>query len=524
MKTPIGSAWSVRVMRRLFDVAGALALAGTLTLSPAEAQPTGRPRVALVIGNAAYPSSPLSNPGNDAKAVGDVLKGLGFTVIEARDASKAQMEQAIAQTQDLLKAGGGVGMFYFAGHGLQLDWRNYLVPVDAKLGSARDVPRQTVDVQQVLDAFKAAGNAMSIIVLDACRDNPFGATGRGSGLAQMDAQWGTFLAFATAPGNLAEDGTTESGHSLYTQHLVLELKRPNARIEEVFKRVRLQVRQRTAGRQLPWESTTLEEEFYFDPKAKPVAMSESDRFKEVEVALTQEKADWDQIKASTRADDFYAYLRKYPDGLISEPAKFRLDQLEQAKAVPQPGAHGVVALPAGVARFMAGDEWVMEHTDSLAKETRRVTYRVTQADNDRVVINGGALVLDQMGSVLKNRFGTKDPGVLVAPADLAVGKRWRTAFTNTPAKGDKSTNFYEVRVLAFEEITVPAGTFKAFKVEFVGQARRPHGADVSLSHMTWIDPTTMFAIRNDILHRVDGRITEQSSGQLVSMKRVPRNR
>ena len=515
--------------RREFSAAGALVLAGAFALAARQtpAQTPARPppslRVALVIGNAAYPSSPLSNPGNDARAMSEALKGLGFSVIEARDASKAQMEQAIARMQESLKGGGGIGMLYCAGHGLQLDWRNYLVPVDANLGSARDVTKQTVDVQQVLDAFKAAGNAMSIIVLDACRDNPFGATGRGAGLAQMDARWGTFLAYATAPGNVAEDGSSAGGNSLYTQHLVQELKRPGARIEDVFKRVRLQVRQRTQGRQIPWESTSLEEEFYFDPKVKTGAVPASDRLKQAEADLVQEKADWDRIKASSMADDFYAYLQKYPGGLIAEQAQFRLDQLQSAKVLRQPGADGVIALLAGADRYAVGDEWVMERTDRLMHESRRLNFRVTQADARSVVLNDGTSLVDQMGSVLKNRFGTKDPGVLSTPADLAVGKRWRSAFTNLRDDGDKTTNFYDFRVRAFEEVTVPAGTFKAFRVERSGQASHQGGKVTFLSGTAWIDPTTMFTVRNDTEFRFNSQLVEQTSDRLVSLQRVPRS-
>ena len=498
-------------------------LAAWLLAASAQAQAPVDLRVALVIGNSLYAAAPLVNPANDARAMSETLRSMGFSVVEVRDAKKAEMEQAIAQVRDRLKGRQGVGMLYYAGHGLQLDWRNYMVPIDAKIAGASDVPAQTVDVQQVVDAFKSAGNRMNIVVLDACRDNPFPATASGKGLAQMDAPAGTLLAFATAPGNVAEDGDSKTGNGLYTQFLVQEMKQPTAKIEDVFKRVRLQVRRRSEGRQVPWESTSLEEDFYFDPKVQPVKVRESDQLTQVEAALVQEKADWDRIKASTQPDDFYAYLQKYPGGLISEQAQFRLDQLQRAKVTPQPAANGVMAFPAGANRFVVGDEWVTERTDGFTKESRRVSSRVTQADNNRVVINGGGVIFDQMGATLKNRFGAKDPGVLIAPADLAIGKRWRSAFTNSTGDGSTTTNFYDFRVVAFEEVTVPAGTFKAFKVERSGLARPSQGRLTFLSGTAWIDPTTMFVVRNDVLFRVNGRITERSSDQLVSMKRAPRN-
>lgn len=238
----------------------ALLFAGTC----ATAQSPEDIRIALVIGNAAYPgSAALANPVNDAAAMGAALRRLGFGVLTVQDGSRAQMLEAVSRLRERLQGKRGVGLFYYAGHGLQLEWRNYMVPVDARLGAAGDVPAQTLDVEAVIGAFREAGNRTNIVVLDACRDNPFAGTSSGKGLAQMDAPPGTLLAYATAPGNVAEDGVG-AANGLYTGYLVQELARPAARIEDVFKRVRLQVRQQSKGRQIPWESTSLEEDFYFD--------------------------------------------------------------------------------------------------------------------------------------------------------------------------------------------------------------------------------------------------------------------
>ena len=249
---------------RLTTVASMLAAVSVSAQAPLDV------RVALIIGNSAYAGNmALVNPANDAKAMSDVLKRLGFTVIELRDGNKAQMSAAIAQVSNSLKGKQGVGMLYYAGHGLQLDWRNYMVPVDANLKSASDVAQQTIDLSSVVDIFKAAGNRMNIVVLDACRDNPFGgSTSSAKGLAQLDAPPSTFLAYATAPGNVAEDGDVKSGNGLYTQFLLQELKRPTAKIEDVFKRVRLNVRKQSNGRQIPWESTSLEDDFFFNDGVK----------------------------------------------------------------------------------------------------------------------------------------------------------------------------------------------------------------------------------------------------------------
>ena len=259
----VGKNLYLKPLLRLAGVAAVLAGMSVSAQAPLDV------RVALTIGNSACANSPLVNPANDARAMGEILRSLGFQVIELRDGSKVQMSAAISQVSDALKGKQGVGMLYYAGHGLQLDWRNYMVPVDASLKSAADVPSQTIDLAGMMEIFKGAGNRMNIVVLDACRDNPFGADTRSAkGLAQLDAPPSTFLAYATAPGNVAEDGDEKSGNGLYTRFLLQELKRPTTRIEDVFKRVRLNVRKQSQGRQIPWESTSLEEDFYFNDGVK----------------------------------------------------------------------------------------------------------------------------------------------------------------------------------------------------------------------------------------------------------------
>ena len=219
--------------------------------------------MALVIGNAAYSMAPLVNPVRDAKAMGTLLGGLGFEVLALHDASRQRMQEVLAQLAERLKSRRATALLYHAGHGVQIDWRNYLLPVDAQQRSAADVREQGLDVQQVVSVFQAAATHTNILVLDACRDNPFaGAGGSGGprGLAPMDAPPGTFFAYATAPGNVADDGSEADGNGLYTRFLLQELRRPQARIEDVFKRVRLQVRQATQGRRFlgrapAWKAT-----------------------------------------------------------------------------------------------------------------------------------------------------------------------------------------------------------------------------------------------------------------------------
>jgi uncharacterized caspase-like protein len=234
------------------------------------------PRYALVIGNSQYKENPLRNPVRDASAMGEALKRTGFAVTALLDAGRDQMRSAIETYGANLAKQGAVGLFYFAGHGMQLAWRNYLIPVDAVVDNPDDVRERGVDLNALLQNLTRAKNPMNVIILDACRDNPFGTrvtTGQ-KGLSQFDAPPGSLLAYATAPGNTAADG--EGANGLYTENLLREIGVPDAKIEDVFKRVRLHVRRQTNGAQIPWESTSLEEDFYFVPPRALLAAAEEE--------------------------------------------------------------------------------------------------------------------------------------------------------------------------------------------------------------------------------------------------------
>ena len=238
------------------------------------------PKVALVVGNSSYKGAPLTNPANDARAISGVLKATGFDVTTRLDAPRSELVKAVqAYTQSLAQRQ-AVGLFYFAGHGLQLAWRNYMVPVDADVRSAADIQAQCVELGDLLAGITKARNPLNVIILDACRDNPFGNLSGVDqrGLSQMDAPPSTLLAYATAPGNVASDGDGANG--LYTEHLLKEIGVPDAKVEDVFKRVRLHVRRRTNGQQIPWESTSLEEDFYFVPPRQLAAVAEAEAERE----------------------------------------------------------------------------------------------------------------------------------------------------------------------------------------------------------------------------------------------------
>jgi len=249
-------------------IAGSLlVLCSTLTRA---AVPTQEPRHALVVGNANYATAPLINSANDAAAVAKVLERAGFTVDLKLNASQKQLQDAVTAFGDRLK-NGGAGLFYFAGHGVQIKGRNFMMPVGTDIKREDEVPYKAVDVQQVLDKMETAKNRINVVILDACRDNPFARSTRsgGGGLSQVDAPIGSLVAFATSPGSVASDGRGSNG--LYTQHLLANMERPGLPIEEIFKRVRLGVRLDSNGGQVPWESTSLEGDFYFftpSPTAK----------------------------------------------------------------------------------------------------------------------------------------------------------------------------------------------------------------------------------------------------------------
>jgi formylglycine-generating enzyme required for sulfatase activity len=216
-----------------------------------------------VIGNAHYEVSPLRNPVNDATDMAAALQRLGFEVILLRDAKLRAIEDAVETFSQKLRSG-GVGLFYFAGHGVQVAGENFLIPIGARINREQDVRYEAVQVGRILGGMEDAGNDVNIVVLDACRDNPFARSfrsGGGRGLAVPPAVRGSFIAYATSPGKTAADGTGRNG--IYTQHLLQHITTPGLKVEDVFKKVRLGVEDSTQRQQTPWETTSLRGDFYF---------------------------------------------------------------------------------------------------------------------------------------------------------------------------------------------------------------------------------------------------------------------
>jgi hypothetical protein len=267
--------------------------------------PSAPARHALVIGNSRYLQAPLRNPANDARAVAQRLRAAGFEVVEQLDAGRDDMHRSIREFAQTLGRTRGVGVFYYAGHGVQLNWRNFLVPVDARIRARADLQSQAVDLGLLLDQLGQARKAANLIILDACRDNPFGPDFRvdDKGLSQIDAPPGTLLAYATAPGNVADDGPDDNG--LYTGSLLREMSTEGAAIEDVFKRVRLSVRRASRGAQIPWESTSLESDFSFVPSSVP---------RDAAREFDEDLARWMGLRSSSSVDELEAFIRQREPG------------------------------------------------------------------------------------------------------------------------------------------------------------------------------------------------------------------
>jgi hypothetical protein len=227
-------------------------------------QKTSQKRLALIIGNGNYQASVLANPENDAREMKSILEQYGFDVLKYENLNQSQMKKAMDDFGEKLK-NYDVGLFFYAGHGIQAKGYNYLIPVDADLRSEEQVEYDCVQADRILGLMEASGTKVNIMILDACRNNPFerswtrAASGRG--LAYMNAPAGTLIAYATAPGSTASDGSGSNG--LYTSAILESIKIPDITILQMFQNVRSLVSQQSNKQQVPWESTSLTGDFYF---------------------------------------------------------------------------------------------------------------------------------------------------------------------------------------------------------------------------------------------------------------------
>ncbi len=611
-------------------------------------------RVALVIGNSAYPTSPLDNPRHDANAMADLLSAAGFQVEKQLDVGLAPMKAAVDRfTLALRDPQVKFALFYYAGHGMQQEDTNYLIPVSAVIRGATDVPQQALNVSQLMGAMKQSQGRSYLVILDACRNDPFAGSFKRStkGLSKLNAPAGSLVAYATQPGNVALDAGGNGKNGLYTGYLLDEFAVKGAKVEDAFKRVRVKVRLASKSMQIPFESTSLEEDLQIFPGERR-KLSEKER----DQALDAEMANWARIKSSPEPELLARFLHEYPSGNASELAQSRLNRqleelaqranqlsLEAAQAKAQliqelalreeaarqrvaqaeqqmlaeqaaelerarlakaeaarleqrrlmaaqaaeqlteaarlnaqleaarlqaaqqklleqeqekqylaeqtraqqlalaqkqqreanallderAGLLASVAGPPEVAgyvehrrRYSLGDEANFRVIDAFTKASKALSMTVTRVDMpaDRLEYNGGEFESDLMGNITSNQRGSLSTPRQFYPAELVVGKRWSTRFKQSRPNGQTYTFQYDLKVVAKEKITVPAGTFEAFKIEARGFNIELSAA---LERSIWVVP----GINADIAHETrvrlsNGRWDQNDRQELVSYKQA----
>jgi hypothetical protein len=315
-------------------------------------------RTALVIGNGAYKNSPLRNPTNDAHDMSATLRRLEFKVTHLENANQRSMEDAIRRFGRQLRKG-GVGLFYFAGHGVQVNGRNYLIPIGAEIEKETDVKYEAVDAGRVLDEMYEARNGLNVVILDACRDNPYARSFRTTtrGLSRMDAPTGTFIAYATAPGSVAADGPSRNG--VFTESLLRHMAIPDLKIEDVLKEVRKEVIRMTDRKQVPWQSSSLTGDFYFNPEraialvkaptAEPKHPNRDKGLDRERESLERERQEVEQLKMEIERKKLQAERKR----LEAEKKK-----LEVAKLPPKP-----------MIKEIARDGYFIAYANGVVKDT-----------------------------------------------------------------------------------------------------------------------------------------------------------
>lgn len=290
-------------------------------------------RVALVIGNSNYQNAPqLANPDNDAQSMAQFLNSAGFEVISATDLGQNDMLRVVQDFSAKVSARGPntVAMVYYAGHGVQLAGENYLVPVDAKVSNQTDLVSDSVRLVDVMSTLETIPSRMRIVILDACRNNPFpGVNDAGRGLAIVDAPNGSIVGYSTAPGAEALDGS--GGHSPYTQAFLNVAREPNVPIEQLFKRVRLQVNQTTSGAQIPWESSSLTADFTFFGDTAVAANRAPVNTPVLQMASNlpgrSTRQAYDYVVSEGRPEYYQEFIQMYPHDPLCDHIRWLLSNL-----------------------------------------------------------------------------------------------------------------------------------------------------------------------------------------------------
>ncbi|WP_167768010.1 caspase family protein [Bradyrhizobium sp. MOS001] len=310
---------------------------GSAQVAPVQPAPTAlqgpEQRVALVIGNSNYKNAPqLQNPDNDAESMAQFLNSAGFEVVAATDLTQNDMLRVVQDFSAKVSARGPntVAMVYYAGHGVQLAGENYLVPVDAKVSNPTELVSNSVRLVDVMSTLETIPSRMRIVILDACRNNPFpDVNDAGRGLAIVDAPNGSIVGYSTAPGAEAQDGT--NGHSPYTQAFLNVAREPNVPIEQLFKRVRLEVNQTTSGAQIPWESSSLTSDFTFFGDTAVAATRAPVNAPVVQMASNlpgrSTRQAYDYVVSEGRPEYYQEFIQMYPHDPLCDHIRWLLSNL-----------------------------------------------------------------------------------------------------------------------------------------------------------------------------------------------------
>ncbi len=286
-------------------------------------------RYALVIGNGGYATAPLANPVNDARLMADTLQRVGFQVTELLDADTSQMRRAILEFGRVLGGPDSVGVFYYAGHGVQVDGQNFLIPLGTDVKDTAEVALAGINLNELLKTMARASSRLNIAILDACRDNPFATNTRSlsRGLAPVRAPTGTFIAYATGPGEVAYDGV--GGNSPYTNALAKVVPIAGLSIEQVFRQARREVLKVTNKKQTPWEHSSLTGAFYFNPTvtAQEASDAMAARLPGIGREAIGEIVAWDGIKDTTDPAILERHIKTFPGGVFTELAIVKLERL-----------------------------------------------------------------------------------------------------------------------------------------------------------------------------------------------------
>lgn len=333
-------------------------LVATLALAAASVPALAEKRVALVIGNSAYKNAaPLKNPKNDATDMATKLRTYGFEVISGTDLNRDGLERKIRDFSSAI-TDADVALFYYAGHGLQVNGTNYLAPVDASLKEEADLDFESVRLDLVLRQMQRT-KRVNLVFLDACRNNPLANTlGKASrslnvasGLAAVDKTAGMLISFATEPGNVALDG--DGRNSPFTKALLKHMDTTDASINDVMIEVRKDVMAATNSSQVPWENSSLTGRFYFN-KNRSVAATPSQpktqtAAKVITVAdATVEHTFWTSVEASKSPELYKVYLQRYPNGVYAPIAKARVAAVRSIAVEPRQTATSAKSTASGV--------------------------------------------------------------------------------------------------------------------------------------------------------------------------------